>query len=420
MNAISPTRLTTIAIALIATVCLLGLAVREPASAADSETAQLISCMNGYRGQQSVGALTATGALNSEAQSVAQEVADSGSYAAMYNTGHTTFGAYGFQTAEEIWAAWEDDPIYLPYIANAKYHTVGVGRAFGQHFQPMWVVMLDKAGSASSPSTSSCASGQTTAPTPTPTPTPTATPDGSQTPTSTPTPTPTPVSPTLTPEPTATPFVQLQGDVDCDGNVSLTDVLEIIKLIGGTDADTDCLGESGIDCTGGVDQDDALALMRFLGGIPFEFPDGCPDIGSAVATPTPEPTETPEPGGVVNQCWVAMIAYDMTYAWDLNGEHSCEPENGPAYMCDFPEASNQTSCSTLEEGFSGYDCYVWATLSVPCVATGDPGPADYLCDRDEGAINCHSEAMPAWECVVSADVVGCTGPASFTWSPTFS
>ncbi len=134
-------------------------------------------------------------------------------------------------------------------------------------------------------------------PSPTPSPTPTASPSSSATPTLSPSPTPTPTpsaspSPTPTPSPSPTPEPLDPVDIDCDGAVTGSDSLILIRFAANleTPLSTDCppigaLSAPGaaavptqlrgdLDCSGAVDAKDALVILRLLGDVaePAETP----------------------------------------------------------------------------------------------------------------------------------------------------
>ena len=89
-----------------------------------------------------------------------------------------------------------------------------------------------------------------------------------------------------------------RGDVDCDGVVSSTDALDILRYradlgigqqpgcpaIGGSQpagVGAETLSVFGdVDCSGGVDGMDALDVLRYVGRLPVTLPEGCPDIGT--------------------------------------------------------------------------------------------------------------------------------------------
>ena len=89
-----------------------------------------------------------------------------------------------------------------------------------------------------------------------------------------------------------------RGDVDCDGTVSSTDALEILRYranlgvsqqpgcpsIGGSQpAAVGAQSQSvfgDVDCSGQVDGGDALDILRYVVLLPVTLPDGCPGIGT--------------------------------------------------------------------------------------------------------------------------------------------
>ena len=126
---------------------------------------------------------------------------------------------------------------------------------------------------------------------PTPTPTPTAEP------TDTPTPSPTP-TPTPTTTPTPSPSALVQGDVNCDTNVTSVDSLGILRFVAGLpplsqhepcpDIGTgngEFFGD--VDCKNLINSVDALGILRFVAGLPaLGQQEPCADIGNSPATGT--------------------------------------------------------------------------------------------------------------------------------------
>lgn len=422
-----------------------------PVSAADAETAQLISYMNGYRASLGVAGLQTSSQLNSEAQSVATQVAVGCNYGAMYGTGHTTFGSYSYPDAESLWAAWQQDPVYLSYIGKAKYKSVGVGRGYGTCFNPMWVIMLetDPGDGSPPPGPTNTPSGTISHPTATPsggataTPSgtfshPTATPTGQPTitPTATPVPsgtlTTTPTStgvPTDTPTSDPTPALPLWGDGDCDGAITSWDGILMLMLISDYGADLDCLPDAGFDCAGGVDLADVFALLEYLSGLPGE-PNGddCPDIGdpaptitpaptdtpsgSPTATPTPTPTPSGEPTATpnaaeANHCFLAMVAYQLTSNQGMSGAMTCTPDTGAAYFCNFDNVGHTAVCAPGAQGFASYSCDF--TGSVYALCEGSSGAASYECYNDAGVVSCDPTiaGQAEFDCATSEQTVAC-------------
>ena len=70
----------------------------------------------------------------------------------------------------------------------------------------------------------------------------------------------------------------LLGDVDCDGDVDVLDLLGILQFAAGMKL-PGCIGAGDVDCDGDVDAVDALKLAQYLAAIPYTVPAGCPPIG---------------------------------------------------------------------------------------------------------------------------------------------
>jgi len=108
-----------------------------------------------------------------------------------------------------------------------------------------------------------------------------------------PTPTASPIptaSPTLTPSPTQTPG-QLKGDYNCSGVIEIGDPLPLLTDIADVDALTPCVGVGvagaplvygDVNCDQQVTVADVVALLQYVGGLSIEpaLPSGCAAIGS--------------------------------------------------------------------------------------------------------------------------------------------
>jgi parallel beta-helix repeat protein len=107
------------------------------------------------------------------------------------------------------------------------------------------------------------------------------------------TPTPSP-SATPTPTPTSPPPSYTQGDVDCDGDIDVIDVLKLLAYLAGLAFPTPpgcpplggALPAGGepqlfgdVDCDGDVDAVDALQILRHIAGLPPHGHPLCPAIG---------------------------------------------------------------------------------------------------------------------------------------------
>jgi len=113
--------------------------------------------------------------------------------------------------------------------------------------------------------------------------------------TPTPTPSPTP-SPTGPPCPvslvhagpvmgvsacTSTPVPDIQGDSNCDGTISSTDALAVLRFTAGLPVQTSCSGFDGdVDCNLVTNAVDALKILRHNANLSVLQNEPCPDIGT--------------------------------------------------------------------------------------------------------------------------------------------
>ncbi len=126
----------------------------------------------------------------------------------------------------------------------------------------------------------------------TPTTTHTPTPTGAVTPTPTVAPTPTPTATPGTPTPTRSPGGPLQGDVDCNGHVDSVDALKLLRHVASlTVQQAEGCPQIGsevaslfgdVDCEGQVNAVDALKVLRFVAGLPVQQNDACAQIGTTL------------------------------------------------------------------------------------------------------------------------------------------
>lgn len=117
-----------------------------------------------------------------------------------------------------------------------------------------------------------------------PTPSPTPSPTSSATPAPTPTPTQTPVvtlAPTPTPAPTSSQIIL--GDADCSGTIGLPDVTTALKYASHLGPGSACQGRTDTDCDGFVTASDVLRILRFLAGDALPQPTDCAQIGSTLS-----------------------------------------------------------------------------------------------------------------------------------------
>lgn len=279
-------RLTAGAIAIVLLVALVSAVTPNSsrvATATNSETDALIWHFNVYRVQNGAPPLYTHPGLSEDTQANAQTNADvcaigyltgRPSYAHDWKTWNTLGG-----TGDSVWDQYMNDPIYNGYIADPAYNSIGVGRAPPQATWcasgTIWSIAFASVDGAP-PGANPTPTGPVT---PTPvvvTLTPTATPTITSTAVTTPTPTNTP-SGSASP----TPYVPINGDADCNGQVLASDGMLLLFLAADIAANTPCLDRQGVDCTGFVDEFDVLALFRYLGGLDPGLPADCPPLGAA-------------------------------------------------------------------------------------------------------------------------------------------
>lgn len=78
----------------------------------------------------------------------------------------------------------------------------------------------------------------------------------------------------------------VQGDVNCDGQVSLADVVLALRYRLAI-ASAFCAAYGDIDCSGLLEETDILALLQFLAEVTPTLPAGCPNPVDLPPTPTP-------------------------------------------------------------------------------------------------------------------------------------
>jgi Dockerin type I domain len=70
----------------------------------------------------------------------------------------------------------------------------------------------------------------------------------------------------------------ISGDVNCDGKVTPSDVIQALGYSLGISA-AFCWRYGDINCDGAIEASDALAMLDFLSGIEAALPSGCPGTG---------------------------------------------------------------------------------------------------------------------------------------------
>jgi hypothetical protein len=73
--------------------------------------------------------------------------------------------------------------------------------------------------------------------------------------------------------------VRKQGDVDCNGVVSLVDALAIFKQAAAIAHGAGCMQQAGnTNCTGPINADDGMQIVLWKAGLPQNLPTNCPRI----------------------------------------------------------------------------------------------------------------------------------------------
>jgi hypothetical protein len=83
--------------------------------------------------------------------------------------------------------------------------------------------------------------------------------------------------------PSPTPFVDIQGDGNCDGTVDATDALAVLRSGAGLAivVPPPCKGFDGdVDCSLTTNAVDALKILRHNAGLSVLQNEPCPDIGT--------------------------------------------------------------------------------------------------------------------------------------------
>ena len=204
------------------------------------EEQAFVTLINDYRAQNGLGSLSIDSSLQSASEWMSTDLGEQDyfshtdslgrspwdrmcDFGYCYNTWKGENVAAGYVTAEAAFEAWRTSPGHNSNMLGENYVVMGIARVStpGSTYNYYWT--NDFGGYQTEPS---------------PPPAPTNTPSPTPVPTATPTPTP---APTATPTPSFT-----RADVNCDGAVTATD---------------------------------ALALLRYVGGLSVETPPGCPAIG---------------------------------------------------------------------------------------------------------------------------------------------
>lgn len=306
------------AILVVAACLVIGAGRSSAAPELDTEESVFLTLINNYRAQNGLPALQSNYILNQAADWYATDMATK-NYFGHAQYCYDNFGKYqahcdslgrwpgaragyfgypqgvgentaaGFSTAQNVFNAWKGSAGHNANMLGS-YLVIGIGWACnsGAYYGCYWVTDF---GYVNPPP-----------PNPTATPSPTDPPSIAPTPTEAPTPTqaPTPVpTATPTPEPTAPPPPQdlAWDDLDCDGNVTASDGIVVLRGEGGVQQQSvSCPslwqrfrlnGEDRIwgdvDCSGDITSLDSIQLLAYVAGLPVQtFDVSCPAPGLAL------------------------------------------------------------------------------------------------------------------------------------------
>jgi uncharacterized protein YkwD len=263
----------------------------------DAQESQFLTLINNYRESNGAGDLVPQANLNAAADWFATDMATKNYYGGdqyCWDNFHTTahcdslgrlpgkrlgdFGysssyageniAAGFGSAQTVFDAWKASSGHNRNMLDPNYKAIGIGWDCNPqaYYGCYWVTDFG-------------ANAGTNAPTPTPV--------GSQ-------PTPT-NSPTPVPTPTPTPAIHKWDDVDCDGAVTASDAVEVLRggagifeQHAGCPSVRDLVLVSGqyrtwgdTDCSSRIEVLDSIKLLAYLGGLPLDAVDAsCPAPGA--------------------------------------------------------------------------------------------------------------------------------------------
>lgn len=265
----------------------------------DPEEAEFMAILNDYRADNGLGPIIIDPSLQAAAEWMSNDLGVNNYFSHTdslgrspwdrmcdFNYCHNTWKgeniAAGYSTPQNVFQGWKDSPGHNANMLGANYTVMGIARAFvpGSTFGYYWTNDFGGYIAEQSPPPAPTNSPQptiTNSPSPTLTPT---LPPASPTPTATPSPTPTP-APTGAP----VPITEI-ADIDCDDQITSTDVLAVLGFLGGIGAANDpgcpAVGEGhgqpqsaqgtlplhgDVDCNAKVDAMDALGVLRMAGHV---------------------------------------------------------------------------------------------------------------------------------------------------------
>ncbi len=217
----------------------------------DPEEQTFMVLLNDYRAQNGLGSLSIDSSIQAASEWMSTDMGEQDyfshtdslgqspwdrmcNFGYCYNTWKGENIAAGYVTAEAAFDAWRNSPGHNSNMLGENYLVMGIALIYtpGSTYGYYWT--NDFGGYQAEPSPPPA---PTNTPSPTPSPAPTATPS----PTASPSPPPATPTPTVPPPPSFA-----RADVNCDGAVTVTD---------------------------------ALALLRYVGELPVETLPGCPAIG---------------------------------------------------------------------------------------------------------------------------------------------
>lgn len=262
----------------------------------DPEEQEFMALLNDYRAQNDLGPILIDPSIQAAAEWMSTDLGANNYFSHTDSNGQSpwdrmcNFGychntwkgeniAAGYVTAEAVFQGWKDSPGHNANMLGEHYVVMGIARVLteGSSFGYYWTNDFGGHMVEASPP-----------PVPTFTASPTATPSTTASLTATATPSPEPTNaptavPSATPTPTPTHAV---ADIDCDDQVTTSDVLTVLQFLGGLPADTPpgCpdVGEGytqaesvggapslhgDVDCNLRVDAIDAIDVLRLAGNM---------------------------------------------------------------------------------------------------------------------------------------------------------
>ncbi|HUF53800.1 MAG TPA: CAP domain-containing protein [Dehalococcoidia bacterium] len=264
----------------------------------DPQEAEFMQILNAYRAQNGLGPILIDPSIQAAAEWMSADMGANNYFSHTDSNGgspwdrmcdfgycHNTWKgeniAAGYGTAQAVFDGWKGSPGHNANMLGQHYVVMGIalvhtpGSTFGNYWTNDFGGYNPNPDQSPPPApTNTPTAAVTSSPSPTPTLAPTPSPTSSATPTPTTTPAP-------TPQPTDTP--PTLADIDCDEEVTTSDVLALLHYLAGVSHDQagSCppVGHAGdianlnqgaglkgdVDCNGVVDARDAIAVLRITG-----------------------------------------------------------------------------------------------------------------------------------------------------------